>query len=792
MIVFGLSGSISPANSESEIQILQAVESRQFDIAVGELLKLRAGDEASFLSKDYDYLLGRAAAANGDVGLAMATFQSVANRDSLLKPYALKHLAQIARSTGNLVLERLYLNEILTFSPDSLVAESALLRLARNSFERSNHPETISILTRTSHTPFKTGADAATLRETRGLLGQAYLRNGDVERARGIFADLLNTMPNASQPDDIALLAVQNLDLIDDGEKGNQAPQLTEAEHLRRALVYHFNREFADAKVHFDAMIANYPAGSTTAEAVFQIGRGFAQQANYVEGLKWFERVIEQYPQSTVAKDALLQAAAAYGRLGRPMEATTRYRAFIAKYPTDERLDRAYFNIVDLMRDQGEDTDALRECGKIRAIFRGKLPEAIALFTEARIFFAREEWQNAVEVLDRLKSFLELGGSTVPGGTSHAEITFLRGFAEEQLQAYPEAIETYLSISDGRSEYYGWRATDRMRALAVDTTAEQYIAQAVGRYSALLNSPEANQKGARAILRLSDNAELRGRAVEILRTVLPPLPNSRDVAARVAEKTSSEPPTVAERLLALGLYDEAVAEIGAAADISKLFSVRSETLLKAFVRGGRADLVIAFVEPVWRGVPADYPIELLPHEKLKLLFPTPFVGELVEEGSQRGVDPRLMLAIMRQESRFQPAAKSNAAARGLMQFIAPTANKVAGDLGRENFRPQELYYPPTAIAFGSQYLAGLFEVFPDQAAAVVASYNGGDDNMKRWMNRSRSSSQDRYVPEIVYSQSKDYVHKVMAGYRVYRYLYDERLLSTGVLSTDLPAVRVGE
>ena len=59
--------------------------------------------------------------------------------------------------------------------------------------------------------------------------------------------------------------------------------------------------------------------------------------------------------------------------------------------------------------------------------------------------------------------------------------------------------------------------------------------------------------------------------------------------------------------------------------------------------------------------------------------------------------------------------------------------------------------------------------------AVVASYNGGDDNMKRWFARARSNQPERYVPEIVYAQSKDYVYKVMASYRMYQLLYDEQL-----------------
>jgi soluble lytic murein transglycosylase len=130
---------------------------------------------------------------------------------------------------------------------------------------------------------------------------------------------------------------------------------------------------------------------------------------------------------------------------------------------------------------------------------------------------------------------------------------------------------------------------------------------------------------------------------------------------------------------------------------------------------------------------------------------------------------------MRQESRFRPNVKSVAAARGLMQFIPDTSNKIAGELGRDRFDQNELYEPSTAILFGSQYIGNLFKLFPNQPDAVAASYNGGEDNMARWLGRSKSTDPGRYVPQIAYSQSKDYVWRVMANYRLYQLLYDERL-----------------
>jgi soluble lytic murein transglycosylase len=72
-------------------------------------------------------------------------------------------------------------------------------------------------------------------------------------------------------------------------------------------------------------------------------------------------------------------------------------------------------------------------------------------------------------------------------------------------------------------------------------------------------------------------------------------------------------------------------------------------------------------------------------------------------------------------------------------------------------------------------LSNLFKKFPRQPQAVAASYNGGEDNMARWLARAKTDNPDRYVPEIAFAQSKDYVYKVMANYRVYQVFYDEKL-----------------
>ncbi|MDM7923236.1 MAG: lytic transglycosylase domain-containing protein, partial [Pyrinomonadaceae bacterium] len=158
---------------------------------------------------------------------------------------------------------------------------------------------------------------------------------------------------------------------------------------------------------------------------------------------------------------------------------------------------------------------------------------------------------------------------------------------------------------------------------------------------------------------------------------------------------------------------------------------------------------------------------------------TPYRRHMINAAQPRNVDPRFVLSIMRQESRFQPDAKSFAAARGLMQFIPQTSEEISRELGIDIFEQDDLYDPSTAISFGSQYIGNLFRLFPNQPDSVAASYNGGESNVRRWLKRANTGTPERLVPEIAYSQTKDYVYKVMTNYRVYRTFYTAELDQIG-------------
>ncbi len=157
-------------------------------------------------------------------------------------------------------------------------------------------------------------------------------------------------------------------------------------------------------------------------------------------------------------------------------------------------------------------------------------------------------------------------------------------------------------------------------------------------------------------------------------------------------------------------------------------------------------------------------------------YPVLYRAELLKYAATKNIDPRFVLAIMKQESSFRANAKSPSAARGLLQLVYDTAIKYNQQAGFSALQADDLYQPPVNIAIGSQYLADLKNQFGGLYEAIAASYNGGEDNAARWLNRSNPKDAGVFASEVGFAETKNYVFKVMNNYRVYRQLYTEDLI----------------
>jgi soluble lytic murein transglycosylase len=715
-----------------------------------------------------DYRQGRDAEAAGDIAKATASYQAVVTRGSILKEYALWRLARIARSTGDLPLERERLRQLLTTAPSSLLAETAKLRLAESFFESDDFQAAAE-----SARSLSVSKNVTLSREALLLTAESLARAGKNMEAREVFTRLVMQMPEASRPDDFALAAVRKLDSFD-----NNAT-LPEAEHLLRASVYQFNRDFAGARFHYQTLIDRYPQSTTVPNALFQLARGFYLEAKYDDALKAFLKVADSYPDSTSAREALSFVGSTYLRMKRYDDAVAAYKRFIVRFPEAPNPERPFLNIIDTLHEAGRHNEALDWVQQTRARFKNEIGGTLAVFAQLRIHLAQSNWPAVVRDANELAKFSDLGGTRVPGGTNTHEVDFLRAYALEQMGQPEQALHAYLAIADGRNEYYGMRASQRL--LALSRRRQDPIGMLIqGELNALLDhmkveDPDGARIAAQDALRLTDDPKTRDRILERLAEVYNALPDYRLREFNLVSLSQKNPESLSDVLFDLGLYDEAVPEYLAAHGAIAPNSDEAYSIAVYASRGNLPARGVRFAEEVFKKAPGDYVLELVPRQLALLLYPAPFRDSVLKHATSRNVDPRFLLSIARQESRFQADAKSGAAARGMMQFIPATAHQIAGELKLASFAQDDLYNPDTAILFGAQYLSNLFKLFPNQPQAVAGAYNGGEDNLARWIARSRSTEADRYVPEIGFSQTKDYVYKVLANYWSYQRLYESQL-----------------
>ena len=447
-----------------------------------------------------------------------------------------------------------------------------------------------------------------------------------------LFLLLINIPFACAQQSDAALRRAMRLDA--DQRSSGKLPTLDAAEHLSRGETYMANRLFPEAREHWMKVIDNYPEHPGMSKALFGMGRSYMWERQYAKAVEWFEKLKGDYLNTKDGREGLAFKGASLVRLGRNLEAARVYEQYATTFPTGERIESSYLNIIDAYREAGEYDRANEWVDKTVTRFAGKPSEVNALHARLRMGIHREHWKETIATADSLLNGKSFSGAMA--GTD--EIKFLKSYALERDKRKQQAMETYASVPNTFSSYYGGLASER-------------IAQ----------------------------------------------------------------------------------------------------------RGGK----IQYPAPLTAKQIAESPVM--------------YRSELLQAAKRYKIDPRFMLAIMKQESVFKANAKSPAGARGLLQLVFDTAIKYKQSAGYPNLQPDDLYSPSINIAIGSAYIADLKSQFGGLYEAIAASYNGGEDNAIRWMNRSKPKEAGIFVSEVGFAETKNYVFKVMNNYRIYRELYTESL-----------------
>lgn len=146
--------------------------------------------------------------------------------------------------------------------------------------------------------------------------------------------------------------------------------------------------------------------------------------------------------------------------------------------------------------------------------------------------------------------------------------------------------------------------------------------------------------------------------------------------------------------------------------------------------------------------------------------------EIITEYSERyNIDPYMVLAVIKAESKFNPGAESHKGAVGLMQITGDTAQWIAEQMGLNDYSQEKLYEEEYNIKMGCWYLNNLREEFGNMDT-VIAAYNAGRGRVNQWLNDSQYSKDGKTLEYIPFKETKKYVDRVNTYYKIYKAIYE--------------------
>jgi len=431
---------------------------------------------------------------------------------------------------------------------------------------------------------------------------------------------------------------------------------------------------------------------------------------------------------------ALYYGARASANARRDAEALERFEKVEKLFPKHRLADDARFRAALVALDQGNTARALTMLSSIPDAYPDGDMGGEALFRVALEKLEKSDLEGARSALDRARELEGSAGSPrtglvlAPAGPSARRAEYFRARISELAGDLEDAKRRYaLLVAEAPLDYYMLLAYARLRALD-DALARSTLETAAGREPA---GPLATQ----------DHPELGSPAFERFVSLLEV--GEVDAARREASAggltaDGADPAVV---WTVAWLYDHA-----GAPDIGHWLT-----------RGRLSDFRTHWPAGRWKLA-------------WEVAFPRAWDAMVTRESDTARIPTALTWAVMREESAFNPEAKSVANAIGLMQLMAGTARLVAHDTDLP-FDEQALHRPDVSIALGTRLLSELRTSFPLHPAFAIAAYNGGSNAVRRWLQQHGADDFDVFVERIPFDETRNYVKKVLSSEAAYAYLY---------------------
>ena len=587
-------------------------------------------------------------------------------------------------------------------------------------------------------------ADRAEAPAARLALGQSLEATGARAEALGVYRALWLGAPASRE----AERAAERQKALADA--GVVAPPPTPKERLQRAERLLASGESTVARAEAEALLAESPpadvapgawrvvveaarrAGKSD-EALRAVDRALAaspaerrapwlmerarllQARTPDQALAALDRVAREHPRSPDAPAALLGRAQILDKVGPPADAAAAYQRVVADYP-----------------DSDEAGSALWRLGWI-AWFRGALPEAAQRWTRLATIRAGERMRD----MTGYWTGRALADRDAAGASRH-----WRAIAGEAPRSY-----------------YGILAAARLARSSAGTAPAPTAASTAGA-GATAGAPSPAPPAPASAAAPTAGAV----ATPATAAIAPALPAEPLEAVQEDARYLK-----AAALRSVGLAEWADGELWELARRSSGDAPRLYAVSAAFADEARHHLALRILRRDFF-LTARAGHELVPRRFWEMFYPIGWRAELTSAATRTGLDPLFVAAVVREESSYDPRARSRVGARGLMQLMPDTARPLARAQGL-TFREGELLDDPGAnLEMGTTYIAQLVRDFGEPRVAVAA-YNAGPRRAREWWAARLSDDVEVWVEQIPFNETRAFVKRVMLSWAEYRRLY---------------------
>jgi len=423
---------------------------------------------------------------------------------------------------------------------------------------------------------------------------------------------------------------------------------------------------------------------------------------------------------------------------------------------------------ADLLEIAGSRSEAL-DVYRRAASFEGKAARSAA-FKYGRLFV---RMRRTAEARAALTSFAD----SFPQDPNAPVALYLvaDGYARARQTGAADSVRRVISQRWPRSSY----ASRARSSLASDALNGSDTVQAIewyrievelggtqrfaAQYSvASLTSDSLERRGLLAVLARADSVGYYG-TIARQEAGLPPLTVAGQAA--VSERPNAPPELQILDLLRDVYYEEEVVAL-----VDHIMSEQTRPPAE-FLDYGEGLIERGFMaEGVQLGWRATRAYTLNHPRVLRVIFPWPLREMIEEEAGEHGLDPYLLVALIRQESTFRAAVVSSAGAYGLMQLMPPTARQLAQRIGME-WDPRLLVVADANLHLGAVHLASLLERYDGRVEPALAAYNAGGTPVRRWLRYPNSDDPVQFVEQVPYPETQGYLRTVIRNRALYRALY---------------------